>query len=198
MYLKISYAVRIICAVIVVVFLIKSETLRAQPSYNSGMGLSAGTFFGASYKTFPAKHFAWHINIGLKLNAVSDLNFFWNFELNPNVAFQNNIGNKGLYWFLGGGLSIGYAFFPSAGSKGKNVDGGKAGANAIVGLEYIFPSTPIALQFDIRPGYGMLIYRTLKDSFGFRQEKGSLEHFLDWSVSVTIRYTLKVEPYNKE
>ena len=71
-----------------------------------------------------------------------------------------------MYWFAGGGLSLG-------GWAGY----GKFGVNAIGGIEYKF-NIPLTIQADLRPGFGL--------AFGYG---GSFPYF-DWGLCFGIRYTI--------
>ncbi|MCQ2284231.1 MAG: hypothetical protein MJZ57_04960 [Bacteroidales bacterium] len=99
-------------------------------------------------------------------------------ELNANFMYEGNF-TKGLYGFVGGGVSMGYNWnFASWDYWGGNYhsDLGKFGLNAILGLEYKI-SAPVTFQWDFRPGYGCLFAEHVDI------------HYFDWSVNLGVRYT---------
>jgi hypothetical protein len=125
---------------------------------------------GASYKTFAlGDRLALQADLGVHLGMKNSANF-WSLDLHPNAMYQRKISKVNLYWFAGGGLSLGYLFSNS-------LDYGRFGVNAIGGLEYKF-KIPLALQFDFRPGYGMY----------FRQHVSPRSYF-DWGLNLSVRYT---------
>ena len=155
----------------------------AQAPYKHSIGATVGNFNAFSYKTFLANHLALQLDLGYKYTIGStkygnmDIN---SVELNPNLMYEGHF-TKGLYGFIGGGVSLGYSwywgvhdvwFFDTA----YRYDYGKFGANGILGLEYKF-NIPLTLQLDFRPGYGMLF-----------NEDIDFDYF-DWSVNFGVRYT---------
>lgn len=107
--------------------------------------------------------------------------------LHLNFLYQGHF-TKGLYGMVGGGINIGYSFTPELRKAYRpNMynnpyanweEFGKAGAGALLGLEYVFEK-PVALQFDFRPGYGILF--------------SDLDYynFFDWSLCLSVRYVFK-------
>ncbi len=180
----------------VCMFLCGTLALNAQVPYNHGVGAVVGTMNGFSYKTFVTDNFAFSLDLDVKIcpTRFNDELFgekiaftmdIFDFEANPNFMYEKNI-TKGLYWFAGGGVSLGYNF-----ALGESLLGlieteyckqGKFGINAIGGLEYKF-NIPLTLQFDFRPGYGMLFYQ-----YG-KKKKWGTDHYFDWGLGVSVRYT---------
>lgn len=154
----------------------------AQAPYKHSIGATLGSMQAISYKTFPGNHFAVSLDLGTKFIRTRSESIYWGwgvrgnvelplytFELNANFMYEGNF-TKGLYGLIGGGPSMGFCF------NNNNVDIGKFGVNAILGLEYKF-NIPLALQFDFRPGYGLLF-----------DEYSDLSYF-DWNLNIGIRYT---------
>lgn len=182
--------VKIVSLLSIVVCLTGNAVTHAQSSYNHSIGVTVGTFYGPTYKTFLMEKMALQVDLGVKLNTVSDWpGVTWDLELNPNLAYQSNIGNSGLSWFAGGGLSIGYAFARTHRNNSFYFDFGKFGANAIGGLEYTLSSVPLSLQFDFRPGYGFLFHSEVIDLLGVRTRLNMTEHYFDWTIGLSVRYT---------
>ncbi|MBO7587725.1 MAG: hypothetical protein J6T13_11215 [Bacteroidales bacterium] len=160
-----------------------SSSVFAQAPYKHSIGATVGNFEAFSYKTFFTNHLALQLDLGYKYTVGAtrygniDIN---SLELNPNLMYEGHF-TKGLYGFIGGGVSLGYSwywgvfdgwFFNSR----YRYDYGKFGVNGILGLEYKF-NIPLTLQFDFRPGYGMLF----NDDIDF--------DYFDWSVNIGVRYT---------
>jgi hypothetical protein len=140
----------------------------AQSPYKQSAGVIGGFTNGLSYKTFAiADNVALQTDLGVKLG-ISELRQFWGIEINPNIMYQHEISTSNLYWFLGVGASIGDVF--------TNRNCGKFGANVIGGIEYKFKS-PLSLQLDYRPGYGLLFGKKLSESY------------FDWGLNLSFRYT---------
>ncbi|MBO4580983.1 MAG: hypothetical protein J5701_01680 [Bacteroidales bacterium] len=158
-----------------VLFVCLSQLSFAQ--YKHGIGGVAGSMNGFSYKTVITGNFAISVDLGVKLcvGAFDNINIrVFDVEVNPDFMYQANAAG-GLYWFVGGGFGLGYAFndFWRYGYGGEVL--GKFGINAIGGLEYKF-NIPLALQFDFRPGFGMI--------FG----NHVTEPYFDWGLNLSLRY----------
>ena len=155
-------------------------TTYAQAPYKHSIGGVVGTFYGASYKTFAfGEKLPLQVDLGTKLSIWRGA--FWGVDVNPNLMYQQPISNIGLYWFAGGGVSLGYAFgygglYRSYGYGYGSFGSGRFGVNAIGGVEYKF-KFPLTLQTDFRPGFGLL----------FR--KGYSAAYFDWGITVSARYT---------
>ena len=192
---------KIISLSFIVIFLTGNAVTYAQSSYNHSIGVTVGTFYGPTYKTFLMEKMALQVDLGVKLNTILDWpGVAWDLELNPNLAYQSNIGNSGLLWFAGGGLSLGYAFVETYKSYSDYFNAGKFGVNAIIGMEYIFSSVPLSLQLDFRPGYGLIFYNEILDPSDIwwaeilgmtdKDYKYKIrDHYFDWTIGLSLRYT---------
>lgn len=140
-------------------------SLHAQAPYKHSIGGIVGSYYGASYKTFLFDNFSLQVDCGAKLL------YSWTFDLNPNLMLEKEIKNIGLYWFVGGGASIGLGYYHL------NNFAFKIGLNAIGGVEYKFAKIPLTIQADIRPGFGT--------GFG----SGGAYPFFDWASCASVRYT---------
>ena len=172
-------------------FLLGTSAAIAQP-YRMSIGGVLGTTEGVSFKMFLSPKLAFQADLGFKYGSYVYSHYygpsynwwFWTIEVNPNLKYQGNIHDwnaGGLDWFAGGGLSIGYVLnnthpFDYYSGYYARSSRGKFGINAIGGVEFAFNKIPLALQFDIRPGYGLL--------FG----NGSIS-FFDWGCNIGARYT---------
>lgn len=166
-------------------------TLNAQAPYKHSIGATVGSMQAISYKTFVTDHFAIQVDLGTKITYTEgDWNVkglhIYNLELNPNLMYEGNFV-AGLYGFAGGGVSLGYCWdiwhqhlFPY--DHIHNIDLGKFGINAILGLEYKL-NIPLTLQLDFRPGYGMLF------GYDYYYMNNRVWNYFDWSVNAGVRYT---------
>ena len=170
---------------VILFFLVMGMTggVFAQAPYKHSIGVTAGNFEAFSYKTFFTNHLALQLDFGYKYTIGS--NYYVHargissLEINPNLMYECHF-TKGLYGFIGGGLSLGYSWYwagyDSWFYNTRYRDYGKFGVNGIFGLEYKF-NIPLTLQFDFRPGYGML----------FTDDVAA--NYFDWSLNVGVRYT---------
>ncbi|MCQ2285547.1 MAG: hypothetical protein MJZ76_01575 [Bacteroidales bacterium] len=161
----------LLTAIICCLFAGFTNTVCAQAPYKQSIGITAGNMQAVSYKVFFTDHLALQADLGTKITlATGDLwNWpVWTVELNPNLMYEGSI-IPGLFWFAGGGVSLGYCW---------NITNlGKFGVNAIGGLEYKFGNIPLTLQFDFRPGYGLLF-----NTYG-------TANYFDWGINAGVRYT---------
>ncbi|MCQ2342054.1 MAG: hypothetical protein MJZ75_00975 [Paludibacteraceae bacterium] len=123
----------------------------------------------------------------------------YDLQINPNILYQRVFKDADFgtaSWYVGGGVNIGYMrqsekaqirhedwdYFPMMIGKAMR---GKAGVNAIAGVELHFRKVPMTLSFDYRPGYGIgWAYET------YEHYKNMLQlHFYDWSLAVGLRYS---------
>ena len=164
---------------ICLLFVFAGTTAKAQAPYTHGIGVVVGIMDGVTYKTFAfGDRFGFQVDLAPKINVRDHWNF-WSLDLSPNLMYQGKIGGTGLYWFAGGGLSLGYVisdYFFSNYFFSDYFDYGKFGVNAIAGLEYKF-GIPLSLQFDFRPGYGLVFREHFNDSY------------FDWGLNLSVRYT---------
>ncbi|MBQ4356107.1 MAG: hypothetical protein II757_05545 [Bacteroidales bacterium] len=161
-------------------------TANAQAPYRHSIGATVGNMQAFCYKTFPTSNFAIQIDAGEKFTVGAGHTRGWGgwsstfgtVGANVNFLYEPN-ATGGLYWFIGGGPSLGYWWSEVAHGHLYYVHGdwGKFGVNAMGGLEYKF-NIPLALQFDFRPGYGLM----------FDGYDNTISYF-DWSVNAGVRYT---------
>lgn len=152
---------------------------QAQNPYKNSIGATVGSIEAFSWKTFPANHFAIQLDLGPRFTIGAFKNFSANVfsaEGNLNFMYQGNF-TKGLYGFAGAGFSMGYCWNWTyhLGFWNNYNHLGKFGANAILGLEYKF-NAPVTMQFDFRPGYGMLF-----------NDNSHIGYF-DWALCLGVRY----------
>ena len=142
---------------------------------------------GFSVKSFCTDYFAFETDIYLKMMFTGDLKdgvaFYSSYVANINFIYQKKLKekeNSNLFWFMGGGVSLGFTFIGNA----------KFGTNAIMGLEYVFLKKPLAIQMDLRPGYGILFSSYSRINGDWIPNKNPWSHF-DWYLGWTFRYTFK-------
>lgn len=173
----------------------------SQVPYKSSIGgkVLVTNAVGPSFKTFISEKIAFQSDLVCKYVFTAHIDKIESFcvaytslENITNVMYEDkckkletNVAN--IFWFLGGGVSIGHEYHGY----------GKFGINTISGLELVFKQVPLAFQFDIQPGCGMLYY-----ILNEREELGGLFfptftpntnpwfHF-DWTAGFTLRYTFK-------
>ena len=181
------------------VMLIIAISASAQ-SYKASLGINAGSFNGLSYKGFLTDHLALQVDLGVNLECTygqvdfytpegvigntNGMQSFYTCEVNPNLLYQADIKTSEsgtLSWFAGGGLSAG--MMNSLDPK-KSHPKFKWGVNGIGGIEYQLAKAPVAISFDIRPGFGMSTY-TIKNADPRTTAVNSL---FDWKAAVGIRY----------
>ena len=168
------------------------EKIMAQMPYKSSVGgvicptvpfMGVG---GLSFKSFSTNHIVYQTDIYLKIMMTAYgegtlLAFYTSCVTNTNVMYQKKVKNSNWFWFMGGGVSMGFTLLGDA----------KFGANIITGVEYVFDKKPLAIQMDIRPGYGILFssFSKIGDN-GWLPEDNPWHHF-DWMAGFTLRYTFK-------
>lgn len=189
-------------------------TANAQAPYKHSIGVTLGSLESFTWKTFPTDHFAIQLDGGVKFTTgPGAYEYKYSYEgihnkavdkhigvttntveVNANFVYQGNFV-KGLYGFIGGGPSLGYCYLGYARYHDSDYFGyygtfthdgneyGKFGVNAMLGLEYKF-DIPLTLQFDVRPGYGMLF--TTESNNGYHHT--GLWHYFDWGVNFGVRY----------
>lgn len=168
---------------------------KAQSPYTHGIGATVGNMFGVSYKTFATDNFAIQLDLSVRmcptahvfdketaafLEMSSETITLYSLDFNPNFMYESDI-TRDLYWFAGGGVTIGYGFAEGVAGFTSYGHSGIFGINAIGGIEYQF-NAPVALQFDFRPGYG------LNFSKGYHKSM-ELWHYFNWGIAATVRYT---------
>ncbi len=164
---------------IVILFVGVLFQAKAQAPYRHSIGVTVGTTQALSYKTFIGNHFAVQIDLGTKYCYVYG-SHLWSLEVAPNLMYEGRLAGN-LYGLVGAGGSIGYTwnntflYFNEYGLLSGS-DNLKGGVNALLGLEYKL-SSPIALQFDFRPGYRCVFNQYFAD------------HKFDWGLNFGVRYT---------
>ncbi len=154
-----------ICVILLGLVMGMMLTVNAQAPYKHSIGATVLSFNGVSYKTFLTDNLALSVDAGFKWT-VPVLGIACTGEVNPNLMYEAPTSANGLYWLVGGGLSLG-------GWAGY----GKFGVNAIGGIEYKF-NIPLTLQVDFRPGYGL--------AFGSNYGVS----YFDWGLCFGVRYTI--------
>jgi len=168
------------------------EKLMAQAPYKASVGgIHAVSGIGPSVKAFITDH----------VTIQTDFLFIASFpickekndtyfamivliEQNTNIMYQKKIKNKSkseLFWFIGGGVTFGYHAF---------VWNAKFGVNTISGFECVFKKIPFAIQFDIRPGYGILFNSGKTLNYGIFRPNINPSSYFDWLIGLSFRYTL--------
>ena len=167
------------------------EKLMAQAPYKASVGGMISylpVVGGFSLKTFITKEFSFQTDIYFKTMLTGGIHegyaIYSSCVINPNFMYQNKmkeLKQSELFWFLGSGVSFGFTM------KGCV----KFGANAIMGIEYIFFNTPLSIQIDMRPGYGMLFsFSNEFNNLFLSNDKNPWHHF-DLMIGFSIRYTFK-------
>lgn len=141
-----------LCIIVIACF-----TANCQTPYNFSIGGVVGATNGVTFKMAPTKHFSAQLDLGYRL---IDLAYNrYSLALNPNLMYEGYI-NQNWNWFVGGGLSIGFArynyriynYTNDAYYYNYHTDF-LLGINAIGGAEYTFSNIPLTLQADVRPGF---------------------------------------------
>lgn len=177
--------------ILAVLLVVSTLSLSAQ-DYRHSIGGMVGSMYGVSYKGYVlgVEHLALQADLGVRLmaTAAGDGNFtgtanLYTFEINPNVVYQNVIGefDEGrVDWYAGGGLSLGLCsdLYPTrVGDVYYNSPIlGKFGLNAIAGAEVVFDGAPVNLSLDFRPGYGV----AFNDNYHLS--------LFDWALVASVRY----------
>ena len=162
-------------------FMLASISAVSAQNYKHSIGVTFGTLNGASYKTFFSENLALKADLALYKYTVPGggragwgwLGYIGTLELNPNLLYQKNISSwdwGNLDWYVGGGVSLGYAYWRVC---------GKFGVNASGGVELALSKIPLAFDFDFRPGYGMLF------------DAANTQHYFDWGLAWSVRYCFK-------
>jgi len=149
----------------------------AQP-YNTGIGIRLGSFTnGITLKHYVGSNSAIEGILGFGRHSFLITGLYEKHQPFPNA--------EGLSWFYGGGLHIGffsdgYTYYHYHFKKKKNEihvieddfnDGTTyVGADFILGLEYKFNNTPIALSLDVKPFVNFVpdVYGYWEGAFTFR------------------------------
>ena len=131
--------------VIIIILAFVSISVYSQ-DYENAIGLKFGWGVGVD-----AKHY-------LSLNSAVETSLMFQpsgMILSANYEYHlPAFDEEGLYWFMGGGLYLGYW-----GTKNpwENIEEPTfvAGISAIGGIEYNFPKNPFSLSVDLQPRYNL-------------------------------------------
>jgi hypothetical protein len=182
----------------VILLCLPYNKISAQAPYKASIGGMPyyGTFLaiGPSFKFFLNDNVAFQSDIlyratltGAFIERRIAFALYTVLETNTNFMYQKKLKDKKsseLFGFIGGGINFGinFGFLPVEGC-------GKFGTNAIFGLEYVYKNIPLAIQIDLRPGYGVLFHPSGEIDV-FNTVKTPWSHF-DWMFGFTLRYTFK-------
>lgn len=166
----------------------KKSTSLSGRAYNAAVGgILYGAGAGATFKMPIAEKC--YVEVDLTASAGLSLKTFKMeraiVEVNPSVMFQNKIKeliNSDLYWFVGGGISVGYEMLYSC---------GKIGTNALIGLEFVHQTIPFSFQLDLRPGYGMLFNPDYVSNVREGGPKKMPHHLFDLMIGLSFKYTFR-------
>jgi len=166
--------------------------------YKASIGINTGSFNGFSYKGFLTDHLVLQVDLGVNIEGTygqedwyadagviggtHGFQSFYTCEANPNLMYQAEISSFDagtLSWFAGGGLSAG--IMNNLNPKYSRPIF-KWGLNGIGGIELHFSKVPVALSFDLRPGYGMSTHRIKPTN------TTAVGSFFDWKAAIGVRY----------
>lgn len=144
-------------AIFILVLFISSPQLQAQQgSYNTMVGIRAGTSLGGAVKRFVTDHSAVELMV---FNRWKGWNAALLYERHMDIREF-----RGMEWYLGGGAHYGIWKEPKAEPPWvyKGTEDYKAfGVDFIAGLEYNFYNTNIYLSFDWKPAYNFVDFTKL-------------------------------------
>jgi hypothetical protein len=153
---------------------------------------------GFSFKTFLKENISFQADIYFKVMITEGGEGYYftgvagysSCVINTNFMYQKKLKEKeyfDMFWFMGGGASLGSTM----------VGNGKFGANAIMGLEFVFKRN-LVFQIDMRPGYGMLFSsgNKLRGTY-YHPTTNPWSHF-DWLLGCTFRYPFKTKEVEKK
>ena len=101
-------------ALFVIVMVAATSHSNAQAPYRHSVGETVGTMVAFTYKTFPTDHFAMQFDLGTKYNYNYVAGYgssCWSMEIAQSYMYEGHFV-KGLYGFVGGGISLGISFAP--------------------------------------------------------------------------------------
>ncbi|MBC35719.1 MAG: hypothetical protein CL663_06750 [Bacteroidetes bacterium] len=137
--------------IITIVFIACSALLHAQ-DYETSVGLRLGNSYGVSVKHFVSRY-----------NAVEGIlsSRFSGYILTGLYTYNNEMYEPGLNWYYGIGAHIGHfkgnrTSWPDWWDNNINDPMTIVGADAILGIEYVFYNTPISISFDLKPGFNLM------------------------------------------
>jgi len=147
----------------------KEQTSLSQPPYKSSVGGMLYNPLGVSFKISLKENIFLQTDIFYTIYAYpyrEDSSIYWNIypsvESNTNIMYQKKLKETqgvDLFWFIGGGITLGCCIIPLS---------GKSGVNAFTGVECVFKKDkPLSLQIDFRPGYAVLYKPNYEQSSDF-------------------------------
>ncbi len=139
----------------ITVIMLAIVSIASSQDYTRAIGLRLGSSVGASYKQF--------LNPGNAIEGILDLDIIDRDHMKIKVTgiyqFHKNINVDGLSFYFGPGASAGIYVGDSSGFL-MAIDG-------MLGLEYKFPTAPIALSIDWNPKVQIITNAGFKpDNFG--------------------------------
>jgi len=136
------------CLIVFNLLLFAAQSLKAQ-TYQTAFGLKFGGYEnGLSAKYFSTKDVSLEGVLGFRSHGVV---FTGLYEINQ-TAF--NLAELKFYYGVGAHIgSIGSGSYQRIGSSSQDYNGNSLllGADAVVGLEYVIPKSPIAVSLDLNP-----------------------------------------------
>ncbi len=136
------------CLIVLNLLLFAAQSLKAQ-TYQTAFGLKFGGYEnGLSAKYFSTKDVSLEGILGFRSHGVV---FTGLYEINQ-TAFD--IAELKFYYGAGAHIgSIGSGSYQRIGSSSQDYNGNSLllGADAVVGLEYVIPKSPIAISLDLNP-----------------------------------------------
>lgn len=119
------------------------------PTYKTAFGLRAGETSGLTFKQFIGKR-----------NAIEGIAGIWYHGISATILYEQYapaFSVDRMYWYYGVGGHVSaqssYVYYHNRHYRYERFDEGSVGigVDAIFGLEYKIPSTPIAMSFDFKP-----------------------------------------------
>lgn len=170
-------------------YTLASDEPAAEYKKNS-VGVVLGNMQALSLKFIRNEHFGIELDLGMWYSISSVQYYAAGFNLNFTGVWNFT---PNLFGFAGGGISFGYNVLNDWSGETSDIydlinqkyfyfwhmhNWGKAGTNAIVGVEYRFADMPLALSFDFRPGVAFLFdgYDCFSSPF-------------DWALNIGVHYT---------
>ena len=137
------------CLIVFNLLLFAAQSLKAQ-TYQTAFGLKFGGYEnGLSAKYFSTKDVSLEGVLGIRSHGIV---FTGLYEINQS-AF--NLAELKFYYGAGAHIgSIGNGSYQRIGTSSQDYNNGNSlllGADAVVGLEYVIPKSPIAVSLDLNP-----------------------------------------------
>ena len=172
------------------------------PKYKHSVGVINGYSIlpGITYKYRSSQHFSLETDFNPKLLITGRLLsekanhiVLYMIELSGNALYQRSFAEKNnisyQYIFGGGVNGAVQPFSPVI---------WKVGINAFMGIEFVILDSPVSLQVDVRPGYGLLLRsdKTIEEQRNYLDLltpglKQNPQSCFDWAVNFSIRFHKK-------